>query len=284
IYSQISSDFRVLAQLNLTYADLAFQPGLGLLFKVQNSSIALSFQRHILYWFLRVYDFLATFLTTGMRFLLNQQIIVFVIIWTHPVRTEVDKYVGIDYSLVRDPVVTSRSLDIDFRGMFFELGNESNTLVNYPIIPVVRDYDRMVYLALSEYFFDSGLYSYYTAGIFQMNISNEHMPKDLEMLFRTTYFGTIMMIVSMYVGIYLISLQLELNSAPKTTAKTSGVTVAITAIVTVMVLPPDKAPVQLSSMTMVRKKTSCHLMFYIYQLLIFIKKIKKITTIRIVDS
>ncbi|CAB1354274.1 unnamed protein product, partial [Coregonus sp. 'balchen'] len=260
-------------ELNLTYADLAFQPGLGLLFAVQNSSIALSFQRHILYWFFydsgtinasaegvniltvlhmtrdelgrlkisnitcdasiakmkmkftgtlgRVYDFLATFLTTGMRFLLNQQ--------TIPVRTEVDKYVGIDYSLLSDPVVTSRSLDMDFRGMFFELGNESNTLVNYAINPIVREYDRMVYLALSEYFFDSGLYSYYKAGILQINIANEHMPKDLEMLLRTTYFGTIMMI---------------------TTIKTSGATVAITAIVTVMVLPPGKAPVQLSSMTM----------------------------------
>uniref|UniRef100_A0A8C8MDS9 Phospholipid transfer protein n=1 Tax=Oncorhynchus tshawytscha TaxID=74940 RepID=A0A8C8MDS9_ONCTS len=290
-------------ELNLTYADLAFQPGLGLLFKVQNSSIALSFQRHILYWLFydtgainasaegvnihtvlhttrdelgrlkisnitcdasiakmkmkftgtlgRVYDFLATFLTTGMLFH-TENIIVFFKIWTHPVRTEVDNYVGIDYSLLSDPLVTSRSLDMDFRGMFFELGNESNTLVNSAINPIVREYDRMVYLALSEYFFDSGLYSYYKAGIFQMNITNEHMPKDLEMLLRTTYFGIIMMINPALVE-YPISLQLELNSAPKTTVKTSGVTVAITAIVTVMVLPPGKAPVQLSSMTMEAK-------------------------------
>ncbi|XP_013987189.2 phospholipid transfer protein isoform X1 [Salmo salar] len=242
-------------ELNLTYADLAFQPGLGLLFNVQNSSIALSFRRHILYWLFydtgainasaegvnihtvlhmtrdelgrlkisnitcdasiakmkmkftgtlgRVYDFLATFLTTGMRFLLNQQIcpvmnhaglvLINSLLETIPVRTEVDKYVGIDYSLLSDPVVTSRSLDMDFR-----------------------------------------------------------MPKDLEMLLRTTYFGTIMMINPALVE-YPISLQLELNSAPKTTVKTSGVTVAITAIVTVMVLPPGKAPVQLSSMTIVAK-------------------------------
>ncbi|XP_031682986.1 phospholipid transfer protein-like [Oncorhynchus kisutch] len=301
-------------ELNLTYADLAFQPGLGLLFKVQNSSIALSFQRHILYWLFydtgainasaegvnihtvlhttrdelgrlkisnitcdasiakmkikftgtlgKVYDFLATFLTTGMRFLLNQQIcpvmnhaglvLINTLLETIPVRIEVDNYVGIDYSLLSDPVVTSRSLDMDFRGMFFELGNESNTLVNSAINPIVREYDRMVYLALSEYFFDSGLYSYYKAGIFQMNIANEHMPKDLEMLLRTTYFGIIMMINPALVE-YPISLQLELNSAPKTTVKTSGVTVAITAIVTVMVLPPGKAPVQLSSMTMEAK-------------------------------
>uniref|UniRef100_A0A8K9ULM9 Lipid-binding serum glycoprotein N-terminal domain-containing protein n=1 Tax=Oncorhynchus mykiss TaxID=8022 RepID=A0A8K9ULM9_ONCMY len=309
-------------ELNLTYADLAFQPGLGLLFKVQNSSIALSFQRHILYWLFydtgainasaegvnihtvlhttrdelgrlkisniscdasiakmkikftgtlgRVYDFLATFLTTGMRFLLNQQIcpvmnhaglvLINTLLETIPVRTEVDNYVGIDYSLLSDPVVTSRSLDMDFRGMFFELGNESNTLMNSAINPIVREYDRMVYLALSEYFFDSGLYSYYKAGL--LNTICFQMPKDLEMLLRTTYFGIIMMINPALVE-YPISLQLELNSAPKTTVKTSGVTVAITAIVTVMVLPPGKAPVQLSSMTMVRKKTSCLLMFYI---------------------
>uniref|UniRef100_A0A674B7H7 Phospholipid transfer protein n=1 Tax=Salmo trutta TaxID=8032 RepID=A0A674B7H7_SALTR len=305
-------------ELNLTYADLAFQPGLGLLFEVQNSSIALSFQRRILYWFFydtgainasaegvnihtvlhmtkdelgrlkisnitcdasigkmkmkftgtlgRVYDFLATFLTTGMRFLLNQQIcpamnhaglvLINSLLETIPVRTEVDKYVGIDYSLLSDPVVTSRSLDMDFRGMFFELENENNTLVNYAVNPIVREYDRMVYLGLSEYFFDSGLYSYYKAGIFQMNIANERMPKDLEMLLRTTYFGTIMMMNPALVE-YPISLRLELNSAPKTTIKTSGATVAVTAIATVMVLPPGTAPVQLSSMTMVR---SCLLM------------------------
>uniref|UniRef100_A0A674B938 Phospholipid transfer protein n=1 Tax=Salmo trutta TaxID=8032 RepID=A0A674B938_SALTR len=309
-------------ELNLTYADLAFQPGLGLLFEVQNSSIALSFQRRILYWFFydtgainasaegvnihtvlhmtkdelgrlkisnitcdasigkmkmkftgtlgRVYDFLATFLTTGMRFLLNQQIcpamnhaglvLINSLLETIPVRTEVDKYVGIDYSLLSDPVVTSRSLDMDFRGMFFELENENNTLVNYAVNPIVREYDRMVYLGLSEYFFDSGLYSYYKAGIFQMNIANERMPKDLEMLLRTTYFGTIMMMNPALVE-YPISLRLELNSAPKTTIKTSGATVAVTAIATVMVLPPGTAPVQLSSMTMQLNIRKAFLMF-----------------------
>lgn len=34
---------------------------------------------------------------------------------TIPVKTEVDHYIGIDYSLIDDPVVTSRSLDMHFR-------------------------------------------------------------------------------------------------------------------------------------------------------------------------
>ncbi|XP_054880657.1 phospholipid transfer protein-like [Poeciliopsis prolifica] len=303
-----------ITELNLSHADLRFLPDVGLLFDVQNSSIALSFQRRILYWFFydtgninasadgvnintavnlirddggrlkinnisceakikkmraefsgtlgKVYDFLARFLTTGMRFFLNQQICpalnhaalvhVNAMLETIPVRSEVDDYIGIDYSLISDPVVTSQSLDMNFRGMFFDLSNQNQPLVNYAAEPVIREYDRMVYLALSEFFFDSGMFAYYSAGIFQMHIVNEKMPKDLEVLLRTTYFGTIMMMNPALVDAPL-SLQLAVNSPPKTSIKTSGATVLMTAIVKVMVLPPGKSPVQLSSMTMEAK-------------------------------
>lgn len=210
----------------------------------------------------RVYDFLASFLTTGMRLLLNKQIcpalnhaaLVHVnsMLETIPVRTAVDQFIGIDYSLIDDPVVTSRSLDMHFKGMFFELSDQNDTLVNDAVDPVIREYDRMVYLALSEYFFDSGMFSYFKAGIFQMHIVNEKMPKDLEMLLRTTYFGAIMMLNPALVDAPL-SLQLAVNSPPKTSIKTSGATVVMTATIKVMLLPPGQPPIQLSSMTMETK-------------------------------
>lgn len=303
-----------ITELNLTHADLRFIPDVGLMFDVQNSSITLSFQRRILYWFFydtgninasaegvnintalnlirddegrlkinnitcdakvskmrakfsgtlgKVYDFLSKFLTTGMRYVLNQKICpaldhaalvqVNSLLDTIPVRTEVDEFIGIDYSLISDPVVTSQSLDMHFRGMFFDLAQQNITQVNYAVDPVIREYDRMVYLALSEFFFDSGLFAYYTAGIFQMNIANEKMPKDLEVLLRTTYFGAIMMLNPALVESPL-SLQLAVNSPPKTSIKTSGATVVMTATVKVMLLPPGQPPVQLSSMTMETK-------------------------------
>ncbi|XP_069035659.1 phospholipid transfer protein [Lepisosteus oculatus] len=303
-----------ITELNLTHADLRFQPDLGLLFEVHNSSITLNFQRHILYWFFndvgsinasaegvnihtalqlsrdvvgrlkisniscdaaiskmrakfsgtlgRVYDFLATFLTTGMRFLLNQQIcpvlnhaglvLMNSLLDTVPVRTPVDNYVGIDYSLLSDPEVTSASLDMDFRGMFFDRHNESDTIVNYAAMPVIREFDRMVYLALSEYFFDSGMYAYFQAGVFRMQIARDRMPKDVEMLLRTTYFGTIMMLNPALMDAP-ISLELEVTAAPRCLIKPSGATVSVTAVVSVMALPPGQPPVQLSSMTMENK-------------------------------
>ncbi|KAI9514367.1 hypothetical protein NQZ68_034169 [Dissostichus eleginoides] len=210
----------------------------------------------------KVYDFMASFLTSGMRFILNQQIcpalnhaaLVHVnsLLETIPVRTEVDSYIGIDYSLIEDPVVTSQSLDMHFRGMFFDLLDPNNTLENLAVEPVIKDYDRMVYLALSEFFFDSGMFSYYKAGAFQTHIVNEKMSRDMEMLLRTTYFGVIMMLNPALADAPL-SLQIAVNSPPKTTIRTTGATVVMTAIVKVMLIPPGLAPYQLSSMTMETK-------------------------------
>lgn len=63
--------------------------------------------------------------------------------------------------------------------MFYDLKNENDTLVNNAVNPVLREYDRMVYLALSEYFFDSGLYSYFKGGLFQTQIANERVRRRL---------------------------------------------------------------------------------------------------------
>ena len=43
----------------------------------------------------------------------------FVCRYSLSVRSEVDSYIGIDYSLLQDPVVTESSLDMDFRVTVF---------------------------------------------------------------------------------------------------------------------------------------------------------------------
>ncbi|KAI5619568.1 phospholipid transfer protein precursor [Silurus asotus] len=190
----------------------------------------------------RVYDFVATFLSTGMRFLLNRQIcpalnhaglvLINQLLETIPVRAEVDSYIGIDYSLLSDPVVSGSSLDMDFRGMFYDLQNETDILENFSVNPVLNEYNRMIYMALSEYFFDSGLHSYFKGGVFRMHIVNERNPAMIDAP---------------------ISLEMEVTSAPKSSIKTTGATVAVHAGVRVLVLPPGKSPFQLSSMTMESK-------------------------------
>ncbi|KAF0034648.1 hypothetical protein F2P81_012406 [Scophthalmus maximus] len=81
------------------------------------------------------------------------------------------------------------------------------------------------------------------------------MPKDMEMLLRTTYFGSIMMLNPALVDAPL-SLQLAVNSPPKTTIKTSGATVVMTAIVKLIPLQsPLKTMLQMSVVPLINNWT-----------------------------
>ncbi|XP_054835462.1 phospholipid transfer protein [Eublepharis macularius] len=207
----------------------------------------------------KVYEFLATFITTGMRYLLNQQIcpvlnhaglvLLNSVLDTVPVRNSVDEHIGIDYSLLSDPVITSDTMDLDFKGTFYPLGDENQTLPNLATEPLVKATERMVYLALSEYFFDSALFAYYQAGVLNMEFAGEEVPKDLEVLLRATFFGSIMLMNPSVVDAPLM-LQLQVTGPPVCTIKPSGTTVSVSATLSIFLVPPEQALVQLSSLVM----------------------------------
>lgn len=206
-----------------------------------------------------VYDFLATFITTGMRFLLNQQIcpalrhagmvLLNSLLNTVPVKNPVDDYIGIDYSLLSDPDVSEDSLDMDFRGMFYSLDAENDTIPNTSPAIQIKQEERMVYIALSEYFFDSAMYAYYRSDVLSLDIANEQMPKDLEVLLRTSYFGSLMLL-DPAVADAPMKLEVRVSTPPRFTIKPAGTSVSVNAILNIYLIPADHPPVQLSSMTM----------------------------------
>ncbi|XP_073736444.1 phospholipid transfer protein isoform X2 [Callorhinus ursinus] len=154
--------------------------------------------------FKKIYEFLSTFITSGMRFLLNQQIcpvlyhagmvLLNSLLDTVPVRSSVDELVGIDYSLLKDPVASDSNLDMVFRGAFFPLAEGNWSLPNRAVEPQLQDEERMVYVAFSEFFFDSAMESYFRAGALQLSLVGDKVPHDLDMLLRATYFGSIVLL------------------------------------------------------------------------------------------
>ncbi|XP_074262689.1 phospholipid transfer protein isoform X2 [Saimiri boliviensis] len=153
--------------------------------------------------FKKVYEFLSTFITSGMRFLLNQQIcpvlyhagtvLLNSLLDTIPVRSSVDDLVGIDYSLMKDPVASTSNLDMDFRGAFFPLTEKNWSLPNRAVEPQLQEEERMVYVSFSEFFFDSAMESYFRAGALQLSLVGDKVPHDLDMLLRASYFGSIVL-------------------------------------------------------------------------------------------
>ncbi|XP_042321898.1 phospholipid transfer protein isoform X2 [Sceloporus undulatus] len=200
----------------------------------------------------KVYQFLATFITTGMRFLLNQQIcpvlnhaglvLLNSVLDTVPVRNPVDEHIGIDYSLLDDPMVTSDTMDLSFKG-------DNVTLPNVAPEPLVKETERMVYLAVSEYFFDSALFAYYHAGVLNMEIAGAEVPKDLEVLLRASFFGSIVMLNPSVMDAPLL-LRLQATAPPHCSIKSSGMSISVTALFDIFLAPADQPLVQLSSMTM----------------------------------
>uniref|UniRef100_A0A8C6ISR6 Uncharacterized protein n=1 Tax=Melopsittacus undulatus TaxID=13146 RepID=A0A8C6ISR6_MELUD len=209
----------------------------------------------------KVYEFLSTFIVTGMRFLLSQQIcpslehaslvLLNSVLDTVPVRNYVDEHIGIDYSLLRDPTVSTDTLDLDFKGMFFPRVRETQELENHAVEPVIKETERMVYVAFSEYFFDSAMQAYFQAGVLAIELQGEKVPKDLEVLLRATFFGTIFML-SPTVDAPL-RLVLQVSAPPRCTIKPTGTSVSVSAFLNISLVPPGRPAVPLSSMAMETK-------------------------------
>ncbi|XP_039198343.1 phospholipid transfer protein isoform X1 [Crotalus tigris] len=207
----------------------------------------------------KVYEFLAVLITKGVRYLLSQQIcpvlnhaglvLLNSLLDTVPVRNPVDEHIGSDYSLLSDPRVTTENIDLDFKGMFFPLREENETLPNLAPEPLLRETERMVYMGLSEYFFDSALFSYYRAGVLNMEFAGNQVPKDLEVLLRASFFGSIMLL-DPSVADAPLALKLQVTEAPRCTIRTSGTSVSVTALLNIFLSPPEQPLILLSSLTM----------------------------------
>ncbi|XP_023580164.1 phospholipid transfer protein isoform X5 [Trichechus manatus latirostris] len=246
-------------ELQMTSSELNFHPEQELILQITNASLGMRFRRQLLYWFLKVYDFLSMFITSGMRFLLNQQIcpvlhhagmvLLNSLLSTVPVRSSVDELVGIDYSLLKDPVASSSNLDMEFRGAFFPLAERNWSLPNRAVEPQLQEEERMVYVAISEFFFDSAMESYFRAGALQLSLVGDKVPHDLDMLLRATYFGSIILLSPAVIDSPM-KLELRVTVPPRCTIKPSGTTISITASITIALVPPNQPEVQLSSMTM----------------------------------
>uniref|UniRef100_A0A8D1QLF8 Phospholipid transfer protein n=1 Tax=Sus scrofa TaxID=9823 RepID=A0A8D1QLF8_PIG len=246
-------------ELQLTSSELHFQPEQELMLQINNGSLGLRFRRQLLYWFLKVYEFLSTFITSGMRFLLNQQIcpvlyhagmvLLNSLLDTVPVRGAVDELVGIDYSLLKDPVASTSNLDMEFRGAFYPLAEGNWSLPNRAVEPQLQEEERMVYVAFSEFFFDSAMESYFRAGALKLSLVGDKVPHDLDMLLRATYFGSIVLLSPAVIDSPL-KLELRVIAPPRCTIKPAGTTISVTASVTIALVPPGQPEVQLSSMTM----------------------------------
>lgn len=65
------------------------------------------------------------------------------------------------------------------QGAFFPLSQGNWSLLNRAVEPQLQEEERMVYVAFSEYFFDSALESYFRAGALQLSLVGDKVCQGL---------------------------------------------------------------------------------------------------------
>ncbi|XP_062425403.1 BPI fold-containing family C protein-like [Rhea pennata] len=149
----------------------------------------------------------------------------------------IDDLVEVDYSLNSLPAVSRPHIDLDLKGIVYPGGNYiAPPFVAAPFI-VPDQSDSMLYLAFSEYFFQTSSFAYYTAGAFNITISEEICSY---FNISTEIFGSIIPEVAQYsVMPYPVMLKLMATETPIISLQQDSFTLEIQGSMEVFAVLPD---------------------------------------------
>ncbi|KAJ8791613.1 hypothetical protein J1605_020335 [Eschrichtius robustus] len=88
---------------------------------------------------------------------------------------KIDNYTLLDYSLISSPEITENYVDLNLKGVFYPLENLTDTPFSSVPFVLPEHSDSMIYIGISEYFFKSASYAYFTAGAFNVTLTTKEI-------------------------------------------------------------------------------------------------------------
>ncbi|XP_012583634.1 PREDICTED: bactericidal permeability-increasing protein isoform X2 [Condylura cristata] len=141
---------------------------------------------------------------------------------TLPVTAKLDNVAGVDYSLLAPPTVTAEILDVQLKGEFFRLGQRRPPPFAPPALTFPSDHDRMVYLGISDYFFNTAWLVYQQAGVLHLTVKDDMIPKESKIQLTTQFFGTLIPQVAKMFPNMKMQLFMSVSSPPYLTVHPAG--------------------------------------------------------------
>ncbi|XP_010154923.1 PREDICTED: BPI fold-containing family C protein-like [Eurypyga helias] len=158
----------------------------------------------------------------------------------------IDDLAAVDYSLNRLPAVFRPFIDLDLKGIVYPAGNYTGPPYVAAPFTIPDRRDSMLYLAFSEYFFQTYSFAYYTAGAFNITIAEETCSY---FNISTEIFGSIIPEVAKYsVTPYPVMLKLMATEVPIISLEQDSFTVEIQGSMEVIAVLPDSATQSLFTM------------------------------------
>ncbi|XP_050663095.1 bactericidal permeability-increasing protein [Macaca thibetana thibetana] len=143
---------------------------------------------------------------------------------TLPVMTKIDAVAGINYGLVAPPITTAETLDVQMKGEFYSQNHHNPP----PFAPAVMEFpaahDHMVYLGLSDYFFNTAGLVYQQAGVLKMTLRDDMIPKESKFRLTTKFFGTFLPEVAKMFPNMKIEIHVSASAPPHLSVQPTGLT------------------------------------------------------------
>ncbi|XP_064238498.1 bactericidal permeability-increasing protein isoform X2 [Aotus nancymaae] len=141
---------------------------------------------------------------------------------TLPVMTKIDAVAGINYGLVAPPMTTAETLDVQMKGEFYRLNHHNPPPFAPPVMEFPAAHDRMVYLALSDYFFNTAGLVYQEAGVLKMILTDDMIPKESKFRLTTKFFGSFLPEVAKMFPNMKIQIHISASAPPQLSVQPTG--------------------------------------------------------------
>ena len=110
---------------------------------------------------------------------------------TLPVQVNIDKTALIDYSIIKDPVFNSQYMETEHKGEFMSRSHPQEVSFSPVTLPAIGKTDRMLYIWLTTYIANTAGVVYQKAGILQVQITPDEVPKSIPIKLNTASFKLI---------------------------------------------------------------------------------------------
>ncbi|XP_023669181.2 bactericidal permeability-increasing protein [Paramormyrops kingsleyae] len=104
---------------------------------------------------------------------------------------QVNRNLSIELPLVLPPIIQSSDVEVDLKGVFYGARNHTDPPFAAGPFQLVQQSDLMLTVGLSEFTINSASFAYYSAGLLQILITDDMIPKASPFRLNTTSFGTL---------------------------------------------------------------------------------------------
>ncbi|XP_001508957.2 BPI fold-containing family C protein [Ornithorhynchus anatinus] len=169
---------------------------------------------------------------------------------TLDVLTRIDENTLLDYSLINSPEIQESAIDMDLKGTFYLMENFTDPPFRPAPFTLPDLNDFMVYIGISEYFFRSASFAYFTAGVFNITLTTKEISKHFPQ--NSKNFGRVIsQIAEIYLNTEPFIAMVVVTSPPAVNLQPGNFTVEIPGSIKMFTQPENSTAETILSMNFV---------------------------------